>query len=86
MKIKRIILQNPATIGTRFPERLIDTGMKGIVSMELIADIGVEIVIEGDEDPWVIPLSNISVLIPIRDPVVDRAEVAPSERKKRNIR
>jgi hypothetical protein len=71
MKIKRIIMQQPASIGGRFPDRLIDVSMPGVISIRLV-DSGVEVVLDGEDGALIIPLSNIAVMIPLREPCEEK--------------
>lgn len=66
MKIKRVVLNNPVPLGSRFPARLLDAETEGVREMTLVGSV-VEVSIEGDPEPYVIPLSSIAVLIPYRE-------------------
>jgi hypothetical protein len=86
MKIKRVILCQPTTLANNFPTTLLDVGRNGIASMKL-APCGVEVVFDDTVFPVsIIPLSNITCLIPDRESPEDLVEALESHEPRRKAK
>lgn len=76
MKIRRIILNQPTTVGNAYPRTLIDVGREEVEAMEMIGAVGVKVdFTEPDLQPSVIiPLSACSVVVPEKESAEDIME------------
>jgi hypothetical protein len=86
MRIKRIILQQPTALATNFPSALVDEGRGGVESMELVGCVVKVTFSDSVYDPVVIPLSNVTCLIPDKESpeaLVEALETAPAEAPRR---
>jgi hypothetical protein len=82
MKIKRVIMCQPTTLANNFPTSLLDVGTNGIAEMKLAA-CGVEVRFDDPIFPLsIIPLSNITCLIPDRESPEELVEALEEPRKK----
>lgn len=88
MKIRRVILSQPTTVGNAYPRTLVDVGREEVSSMELIGSVGIRVdFVEPDLQPSIIiPLSACSVVVPDKessDELLDELGGASGKRKKR---
>lgn len=82
MKVKRIILCQPTSLANNFPTSLLDVGRNGIADMTLAA-CGVEVRFEDAVFPLaIIPLSNVTCLIPDRESPEELVGALAEPRKK----
>jgi len=78
LRIRRMILLNPISIGQGMPTRLLDWGQNGVRSIHLAElDSMVEVLHDGEHDPILIPLSSVAALIPDRESAEDSQDPFP---------